>query len=68
MGLGEVVGLLAEGLGQLLAMVWEIHVTNLLLIEVRLDAPLVIQESGLAAKAEPVESGEDEVDEVAETC
>jgi hypothetical protein len=66
--LGESVGLLAEDLRELLTMVWEIDVTNLLSIEVGIDAPIVAEESGLAAKAKPVESGQDEVDEGAKTC
>ena len=44
--LGESVGLLAEGLRELLAMVREIDVLNLLPIEVGIDAPIVT-EAGL---------------------
>lgn len=56
-----------QGLGELFAAVWEINVTNLLLIEVGIDAPIVAEEGGRTAKAQPTEAGQYEVDQAGKT-
>jgi hypothetical protein len=65
---GALVGLLTESPRELLAMIGEIDVTNLLGVEVGIDAAMVAQEGRFAAEAETVETGEDEVDQRGKTC
>lgn len=65
--LGELFGLSAQRVRELLAVLGKIDVTDLLTVEVGSDAAFVAEQAGVAAKAQSIESREDEADQAAET-